>query len=138
MSKPGNMLRFALAFCAVLFFMLSARPLEAFSLLGPLADWMQVTNGFRKPGDVGGPMVIGEEYRWNVPVVTYAFDQSFLNFFGSNGVAAVESAIAILNSLPPASQINPGNYPSVAIGENFKAEAEGLRDLKSQTLSKLR
>ena len=40
-------------------------------------------------------MVLGEEYRWNVPVLTYAFDQSFLDYFGSNGVAAVEKAFQI-------------------------------------------
>jgi len=39
----------------------------AFSLLGPYADCMQHTNGFRQPGDIGGPMGISEGYRWNVP-----------------------------------------------------------------------
>src|SRR5262245_51899616 len=82
-----------------------------FALLGPYADWMQLTNGYRGPYDIGGPMDLREEYRWNVPVVTYAFDQSFLDYFGSNGVAAVESAIQILNNLPPASQIVLTNFP---------------------------
>src|SRR5213592_4037677 len=48
-----------------------------FALLGPYADWMQLTNGYRFPNDIGGPMDINEEYRWNAPVLTYAFDQSF-------------------------------------------------------------
>src|SRR5215471_9962993 len=69
---------------------------SAFSLLGPYADWMQPTNNFRMPGDIGGPMDITEGYRWNVPVLTYGFDRSFLDFFGDQGVAAVESAIRIL------------------------------------------
>ena len=43
----------------------------AFSLLGPYADWMDVPKGYRTPGDIGGPMNIGEGYRWNLPVVTY-------------------------------------------------------------------
>ena len=67
--------------------------------------------GYAQPGDIGGPMNLGQEYRWNVPVLTYAFDQSFLDYFGSGGVAAVESAIGILNSLPPVSKANPTNYP---------------------------
>jgi hypothetical protein len=48
---------------------------QAFALLGPYANWMDVTNGFRQPGDIGGPMNVGEEYRWNVPVVTYGFEK---------------------------------------------------------------
>ena len=43
---------------------------SAFSLLGPYADWMQTTNGYREflnfdytgyPSDIGGPMDLGEE-----------------------------------------------------------------------------
>ena len=30
---------------------------------------------------------LAEEYRWNSPVLTYSYDESFLNYFGSNGVA---------------------------------------------------
>src|SRR6266404_2657358 len=83
---------------------------NAFSLLGPFAPWMDVQKGYRQPGDIGGPMNIGEGYRWNIPVITYGFSRSFLDYFGSNGVAAVESAIAIRNQVPPASAINPESY----------------------------
>ena len=83
----------------------------AFSLLGPYADWMDVQKGYQLAGDIGGPMNIGEGYRWNLPVVTYGFDRSFLDYFGSNGVAAVEGAIGILNALPPASSVVLTNYP---------------------------
>ena len=70
---------------------------------GAVQSWMQPSNDFRLPSDwlyggqddVGGPMWISNGFRWNVPVVTYGFDQSFLNFFGSNGVAAVEGAIQL-------------------------------------------
>jgi hypothetical protein len=95
---------------------------------------MTPTNGFQLVGDIGGPMNLGAEYRWNVPVVTYAFDPSFVNFFGSNGVAAVNSAIQILNNLPAASQLDPGTYPIDTTGVNYQAQAEGLIDLKSETL----
>jgi len=110
---------------------------HAFALLGPYASWMEETNGLRQPGDIGGPMDIASGYRWNVPVVTYGFDQSFLDFFGSNGVAAVESAIQILNSLPPASQVVLTNYPLDSQQFNFVADAQDLYDLKSETLSML-
>ena len=108
-----------------------------FALLGPFAPWMAETNGFRQAGDIGGPMDIGSGYRWNVPVVTYGFDRSFLNYFGTNGVAAVESAIQILNDLPPASQIVPTSYPFDSQRINYAAQTQGLNDLKSLTLSLL-
>ncbi len=108
-----------------------------FALLGPYPDWMQRTNGYHQPGDIGGPMDIGEGYRWNVPVITYGFDQSFLDYFGSNGVTAVEGAIQILNDLPPASGIVLTNFPTYAAGYNYAAQAEQLFDLKSVTLSLL-
>ena len=69
--------------------------------------WIAQTTFADPFGDIGGPMDIGDGYRWNVPVVTYGFDQSFLDYFGTNGVAAVEGAIQILNDLPPASSIVP-------------------------------
>lgn len=110
---------------------------QAFALLGPYADWMDVTNGFRQPGDIGGPMNIGEEYRWNVPVLTYGFDPSFLDYFGSNGVAAVESAIKVINDLPPASILALTNFPTDSQRVNYAAQAAGLSDLKSAALAAL-
>ena len=107
---------------------------RAFSLLGPYEPWMSPTNGFQLAGDIGGPLNLGAGYRWNVPVLTYSFDQSFLDFFGSNGVAAVESAIQILNNLPAASQLDPATYPLDTSAINYQAQAEGLVDLKSETL----
>ncbi len=115
---------------------LSTLNVRAFSLLGPFESWMTVTNGFY-PSDedeIGGPMCISNEYRWNVPVVTYGFDQSFLNYFGTNGVAAVESAIGVLNNLSPASQIDPSSYATDTTFFNYAAQSQGLLDLKSETL----
>jgi hypothetical protein len=105
-----------------------------FALLGPYADWMQRTNGYHQHGDIGGPMDIGQGYRWNVPVVTYGFDQSFLDYFGSNGVAAVEGAIQILNDLPPASALMLTNFPLDAARFNYTAAALQFFDLKTITL----
>jgi len=108
---------------------------SAFALLGPVQPWMQVTNGVILPDDIGGPMALNCEYRWNVPVVTYGFDQSFLDYFGTNGVAAVESAIKILNDLPPASSLVLTNFP--LISRSSKTTAASFFDLKSETLSRL-
>ena len=109
----------------------------AFSLLGPYTDWMVATNGYRQPGDIGGPMDINEEYRWNVPIVTYGFDKSFLDYFGTNGVAAVEDAIQTFNALPRASDIVLTDCPTESRRVNYPAQALGLVDLKSVTLSLL-
>ncbi len=122
---------------AALLLAFSTAPVRGFSLLGPYTPWMVPQLGFAEPGDIGGPMNLGEEYRWNVPVLTYAFDQSFVDYFGSNGVAAVESAISILNNLPPVSELSVSNYPFEVTLLNYQAEAEGLYDLKSEVLARL-
>lgn len=115
--------------------MLLAVRANAFSLLGPYADWMDEPKSFRQLGDIGGPMNVGEDYRWNVPVITYGFERSFLDYFGSNGVAAVEAAMQILNQVPPASQVNLQSYPVNPWRMNYVAQAAHLTDLKSTTLT---
>jgi hypothetical protein len=116
--------------------MFAAR-IKAFSLIGPYTDWMVESNGYRQSVDIGGPMNLNEEYRWNIPTITYGFDKSFLDYFGSNGVAAVESAIQILNDLPTASDIALSNYPSETRLMNNVAVAQGVYDLKSTALAVL-
>ena len=137
-----------ISFLLVVSIALNTLTVCAFSLLGPYEPWMEKTKGFRQtsavmlqysvqPADIGGPMDITNEYRWNVPVITYGFDQSFLDYFGTNGMAAVESAIQVLNNLPPASQIVLTNFASFVQGTNYEAEGLSLIDLKSATLSVL-
>jgi hypothetical protein len=82
-------------------------------------------------------MDINEEYRWNVPVVTYAFDQSFLDYFGSNGVAAVQQAIGVINDLPPASSIVLTNFPLESRRVNQLTATQNQYDLKTATLGLL-
>jgi len=81
-------------------------------------------------------MNLGEEYRWNINKITYGFDESFLNFFGARGTAAVMKAVAILNNLPPVSQMssNLAEFPTDTRRINYQAAALGLRDLKSWAL----
>ena len=133
--RCGQILRLRGCLCvaAVLAQALFLPGARAFSLLGPYADWMTPALGYQQPGDIGGPMDISEGYRWNVPVVTYGFDQSFLDYFGSNGVAAVEGAIQILNDLPPASAMVLSDYPT----STLRGSQAGFfqHDLKSAALA---
>jgi hypothetical protein len=109
----------------------------AFSLLGPFASWMDAAKNY---GDaIGGPMAIGEGYRWNMPTVTYGFDQTFLDYYGLQGVADVEKAIRVFNELPPASQINSNllNFSLNARGINLNAQDSGIIDLKLAAMKAL-
>ena len=88
-------------------------------------------------GDVGGPKNIGEEYRRNTPVIYYAYDANFLDFFGSNGVSAVDSAFAILNSLTNVDSYSPdlSEFPLNSQSINYAAQSAGLVDLKSYAMA---
>jgi len=113
---------------------------QAFSLLGPFTAWQVQEIGYNTFGfDIGGPMNLGEEYRWNIRTVTYGFDESFLNYFGQKGVDAINEAIAILNDLPAFSKMstNLDEFPLDTRRENYRASALGLMDLKSAALGML-
>jgi hypothetical protein len=112
-------------------------PLRAFTLLGPYAPWMTHAIGYRQATDLGGPMDIQEGYRWNIPLITYGFDQEFVDSFGQGGVEEVEKAVATLNDLPRASDMILTNFPLDTWRNNSVAAALGVVDLKSQTLGAL-
>lgn len=86
-----------------------------------------------------GPANLGEEYRRTTPVLYYAYDANFLGFFGSNGVAAVDSAFGILNSLTNVDNYSKSltEFPEYSQQYNYAAQAAGLLDLKSITLNSL-
>lgn len=123
---------------------------SAFSMLGPFDSQYQVTQlsyqtrfinynegpSIASDSPLGGPMNLGEEYRYNIPTLTYAFDQSFLDYFGSNGVFAVEQAIAIMNGISNVSAYSPdlSEVPLEATRVNYRANALELIDLKSAAL----
>ena len=135
----------------------SARRVWGFSLLGPLPPdpggepWQVVTIGYnlgyeehRLPGepewlgDIGGPHNLGEGYRRNVPILYYAYDQSFDqgDFFGLQGPAAIDGAFNILNAFTNVDQYSPGltEFPLNALHYNYTAESLYLTDIKSVTL----
>lgn len=109
---------------------------QAFSLLGPYTTWQVSDLGYALPGDIGGPMNLGEEYRRNTPVMYYAADANFYGYFGSNGVWAVDQAFAILNNLNPVSSYSAdlSEIPLQARRYNQKAGALNLLDVKSAVL----
>src|SRR6267142_1089332 len=106
------MLRFLKKFAWTALLVGTVQGAFGFSMRGPFDTWMVpqlaynvAFSGFNE-GPAGlldlpysAPMNLGEEYRVNTPVLYYSFDQSFLDYFGSNGVYAIEQAIAILNGL---------------------------------------
>jgi hypothetical protein len=127
-------------------------PVWAFSPGGPIGNnpnptgpqpggdsWQQAVIGYGLGGDLNAPKNLGEEYRRNLPVMYYAFDENFDGFFGANGEAAVAGAFAIMNSLTNVSSYsaNLSEFPVESRRVNFQAQALGLLDLKSVTLGAL-
>jgi hypothetical protein len=120
-----------------------------YSFLGPINEPYQVvTIGYNLSpvdqnfiwlsggADIGAPKDFDQGYRRNTPVMYYAMDANWLTYFGSNGVAAVDQAYAILNALPPVSQMSASlsEYPLEAQRVNSTAQALFLYDVKSATL----
>lgn len=118
-------------------FVCGAATALGFSLLGPQEAWQVARIGYNSLNtDIGGPHNLGEEFRWNIRKITYGYDESFVNYFGSEGVAAVERAIQIMNDLPAMSQTstNLEEFPTDSKRINFQASALNLLDLKSMAL----
>ena len=116
----------------------------AFSLLGPAPSGSGAPDGYQQPviafhlgGDIGGPKNLGEEYRWNTPILNYAIDANYFDYFGSNGVVAIDQAISILNGVSNLSAYSSSlaEVPMQAHRINYQASALGLVDLKSVALT---
>jgi hypothetical protein len=82
----------------------------------------------------------------NVPVVTYAYDSSFLNYFGTNGVASIETMLNYMNALPTMSSIsndavnfyiNGLPVPMDTKFVNFEAQSLGILDIKARAWAHL-
>lgn len=112
-----------------------------FALGGPLKPkggdaWQVPAIGYDLGGDVSSPRNIGEEYRRNTPILYYAYAASFSSYFGSNGEAAVDQAITIMNTISNVDSYSSGLYeePLNSQIKDYTAETLGLTDLKSFTL----
>jgi len=120
---------------------------SAFSLLGQFKNWQLTAIGYQLPGDIGGPQLGNEGYRWNIPTIYYAYDSSFISYFGKPGMAAVDAALKLFNDLPAYSSItNDGSHFFIGGEEvpfdvrgpqNFSFAESGLIDLKSQAMQLL-
>lgn len=109
---------------------------SAFSMLGPAAPWQVEAIGYQLPGDIGGVMNLGEEYRWNTKIITYAYDQSFFQYFGVQGTNAIEKAFAMLNALPSTTAMSAdlSEFPLESRRVNNTAAVLGILDIKSHVL----
>jgi hypothetical protein len=105
----------------------------AFSLNGPNESWQTPVNGYSS-GNLSAPMNINGEFRWNVPAITYGFDPSFLAYFGTNGVKAVEDAVAVFNGLPKSSEMDLNTFSFSTIRQNPRAYALHLLDVKTYAM----
>jgi len=82
--------------------------------------------------ELGGTKNFDEGSRLNVPIITYAYDYTFLSYFGAQGVAAVDSAFAVLNGLPAASNARLTQFVTEGNQQiNYTAQALRMLDLKS-------
>ena len=52
---------------------------------------------FNVTDDLGGPKELKQFFRWNMPYLTYSFDLSFVQYFGIEGMAAVDEAFRVVN-----------------------------------------
>jgi hypothetical protein len=124
-------------FLVLLLLGLSTHMASAFVLRGPARAYQTETLGY--DGTLSYPQTLNEEYRWNIPVITYGFDAAFLNYFGTNGVRAIEQAFRVFNDFPPSSlisdQVLTANYGFKASDLNVQANALQVIDIKSLTMT---
>jgi hypothetical protein len=112
----------------------------AFALTGPIQAYQTELINFSAYGNDYGPNWRDEEYRWNIPLVTYGFDHAAIDYFGTNGMKSIEEAFKIFNDLPPVSQITDqvlSNYLFQASEANVQAQTLQLRDVKSEVLTRI-
>jgi hypothetical protein len=85
--------------------------------------------------ELGGTKNMGEGSRLNTPVITYAYDSTFLTYFGAKGEAAIDSAFTALNGLPASSSANLAKYMTQGNEQiNYTAQALRMLDLKSTVM----
>jgi hypothetical protein len=149
-TRPGLLLVMVLV-------MAMARQDSAFTIYGPYEPWQTTALSYvtrfwysptvanlnsapAVPGNVpynepGGPKNFGEGSRLNVPTLTYAYDYTFLDYYGPEGVKAIDEAFAILNKLPTASGANLALFIQQGNQQiNYTARALRMLDLKSTVL----
>ncbi len=133
---------------------LTVLPAKAFVLMGLPNTNPQFVNigggqvpAFNFTDDMGAPQPIKEFYRWNIPYLTYSFDATFVQYFGLDGMAAVNEAVNVVNNFFSNSQYSGvssldlaregflSNYNSHAV--NVTAQNRQIIDIKSLVLGML-
>lgn len=105
------------------------------------ADPFQITEIGYNPNIIDGlptgPKNLAEEYRRVTPVIYYTFDQNFVDYFGTNGIDAIEKAFQVFNGLTNVSSYSSSllEFPMEAQRINYQAQALFLSDLKSAAMS---
>jgi hypothetical protein len=118
---------------------------SAFSIYGPAEAWQVPTLDYLTryyypvpsvgATELGAPKNFDLGSRINTPIITYSYDVSFLSYFGEQGVAAIDSAMAVLNALPDASSADLSKFLMQGNQQiNYTAQALQLTDLKSIVL----
>ena len=119
---------------------------RAFVMIGPM-DVAEVSSGgidFNYTDDLGGPKDLKTFFRWNTPMLTYAFDASFMQYFGLEGREAVKEAFTIVNDFfenDDYSGVSALDYTKHGFRSNYNttwenrtAKEAGIIDLKSLVL----
>ena len=143
------------AFCAIFLMVFGVRNASPFAFYGIREAYQDSNLGWSRllrlgyPDGFGyfnvfpetsyAPHNLGDEYRWNVPVLYYSFDESFLDYFGSNGVRAVDAGAALLNAVTNVDSYSSdlSEWPLDEMRFNEDAAALNLFDLKSATAEML-
>jgi hypothetical protein len=138
-SSAFTMLQLLKRFVWVWILALGIHHAGAFAFIGPLEAWQIPANGFNPnpfDGLLAGPHNLGEEFRRNTPVMYWACDQNFLDYFGSNGVRAVEQAYSVFNAVSNVSSysLDLSEWPLESQRHNFEAQALNLYDVRSFTM----
>ena len=159
--KSGSMLRTMKKLIGPMLAAAFALNASGFSMWGPLETWqtqpldygvrylpmypageLTIFNvlGYGSPiaaayTELGGTKNMGQGSRQNTPIITYAYDSSFLNYFGAKGAAAVDAAFKVYNSLPAASSANLAKFLMEGNQQiNYTAQALRMLDLKSTVM----
>jgi len=139
------MKKLVLALCCITG-LLGTPSARAFVMIGPM-DVAEVSSGgidFNYTDDLGGPKDLKTFFRWNTPMLTYAFDASFMQYFGLEGREAVKEAFTIVNDFfenDDYSGVSALDYTEHGFRSNYNttwenrtAKEAGIIDLKSLVL----
>jgi len=130
------MVRMFKQFCGVAILALGVQRAAASAFIGPFETFQVPVLTYRVGGDLGGPHNYDEEFRRNTPVMYFAMDANFLNYYGANGSNAIFQAFDIMNGFSNnLSTVDLSQVPTESQGVNYLAQALELTDLKSVMLS---